>query len=132
VLALVVLFAVRHRYRRTRDERVLFCAGLVASLLLTPVLWSHYLVVLAAALLAYDASRRWFVLLALTSWAISPPHGVADSALIQVGALAVTVLTVLLIARSSTGARYLRGGHQNSAAQHLASVNPLLERVPHR
>ena len=63
---------------------------LVASLLLTPVLWSHYLVVLAAALLAYDASRRSFVLLALTSWAISPPHGVPNSTLIQAGALAAT------------------------------------------
>jgi hypothetical protein len=130
-LALVVLLAVRHRYRRTRDERVLFCAGLVASLLLTPVLWSHYLVVLAAALLAYDAPRRWFVLLALTSWAISPPHGVADSALIQAGGLVATALAVLFIARSSTWARDLRGGHQDSAPQHLASVNPLLERVPH-
>jgi hypothetical protein len=130
-LALVVILAGRHRYRRTRDERVLFCAGLVASLLLTPVLWSHYLVVLAAALLAYDAPRRWFVLLALTSWAISPPHGVPNSTLIQAGALAATVVAVLLIARSSTGARDLRGGHQASAPQRLASRNPLPERVPH-
>lgn len=131
VLASVLLLAVWQRSRRTRDERVLFCAGLVASLLLTPVLWSHYLVVLAAALLAYDASRRWFVLLALTSWAISPPHGVADSNLIQAGALAATVLAVLFIVRSSTGARNPRAGHEDSASQHLASVNPLLERVPH-
>ncbi|HME04959.1 MAG TPA: glycosyltransferase family 87 protein, partial [Solirubrobacteraceae bacterium] len=87
-LAVVVLLAVRHRYRRTHDERALFCACLVASLLLTPVLWSHYLVLFAAALLAYDAPRRWFALLALTSWAISPPHGVPHSTLIQAAALA--------------------------------------------
>ncbi|MHB8491484.1 MAG: glycosyltransferase family 87 protein [Solirubrobacteraceae bacterium] len=107
-LSLVILVAVHQRYRRTRDERLLFCAGLVASLLLTPVLWSHYLVVLAAALLAYDARRRWFVLFALASWAISPPHGLPDSALIQIGALAATAVAVLFIARSSTRARYLR------------------------
>jgi alpha-1,2-mannosyltransferase len=130
-LAVVFLLAVRQRYRRTRDERVLFCAGLVASLLLTPVLWSHYLVVLAAALLVYDAPPRWFVLLALSSWAISPPHGVPDSALIQAGALAATLLAVLLIARSSARARRLRGA-QHTVALRPASVYPLPERVSHR
>ena len=130
-LAFVVLLAVRHRYRYTHDERILYCAGLVASLLLTPVLWSHYLVVLAAALLAYDAPRRWFVLLALASWAISPPHGVPDSALIQAGALAATVIAALFIARSSTGGRRLPRGHEDAAPQRFASVNPLPERVPH-
>lgn len=63
-------------HRRVRDERVLFCAGIVASLLLTPVVWSHYLVLLAAPLLALGVRRRWFALLALASWAIAPPHGV--------------------------------------------------------
>ena len=87
--------------------------------------------VLAAALLAYDAPRRWFVLLALASWAISPPHGVPDSALIQAGALAATVIAALFIARSSTGGRRLPRGHEDAAPQRFASVNPLPERVPH-
>ena len=130
-LALVVLLAGRHRYRRTHDERVLFCAGLVISLLLTPVLWSHYLVVLAAVLLAYDAPRRWFVLLALTSWAISPPHGVADSALIQVGALTATALAVVFIVSSSTRARSRRGGHQESTLKPPASVDRQPAGAPH-
>jgi alpha-1,2-mannosyltransferase len=130
-LALVVVLAVRHWYRRTHDERVLFCAGIVVSLLLTPVLWSHYLVVLAAALLAYDAPRRWFVLLALTSWAISPPHGVADSALIQAGALTATALAVAFIVGSSTRARHLGRGPEDSTPQHPASVSPSPARVPH-
>jgi hypothetical protein len=70
------LFAAAYiSYRRSDDERVLFCAGIVGALLLTPVLWSHYLVLLPAALLALEAPRRWFLLLALVSWVVAPPHG---------------------------------------------------------
>lgn len=64
------------RWRRHRDERVLFCGCIVACLFITPVLWSHYLVLLAAPLLVLEAPRRWFVALALLSWLIAPPHGV--------------------------------------------------------
>jgi hypothetical protein len=70
------LFAAAYvRFRHSDDERVLFCAGIVSALLLTPVLWSHYLVLLPAALLALEAPRRWFLLLALVSWVVAPPHG---------------------------------------------------------
>jgi hypothetical protein len=75
-LAFALFFAAYRYWRRARDERVLFCAGIAVSLVLTPVLWSHYLVLLPAALLALNAPRRWFVMLALVSWAIAPPHGV--------------------------------------------------------
>jgi alpha-1,2-mannosyltransferase len=72
----LALFAGAHaRYRRSADERVLFCAGIVGALLLTPVLWGHYLVLLPAALLVLDAPRHWFLVLALASWVIAPPHG---------------------------------------------------------
>jgi alpha-1,2-mannosyltransferase len=77
ILLAVSLFAAAHlHYRRWQDERVLFGAGIVASLVLTPVLWSHYLLVVASVLLVFGARREWFVLLALASWAIAPPHGV--------------------------------------------------------
>jgi alpha-1,2-mannosyltransferase len=83
-VAAAVFSAAYVRWRRARDERVLFCAGIVASLVLTPVLWSHYLVLLPAALLALNAPRQWFVVLALASWAIAPPHGVhLDTDLIE-------------------------------------------------
>jgi alpha-1,2-mannosyltransferase len=75
-LAAALFSAAYVHSRRAGDERVLFCAGIVASLVLTPVLWSHYLVLLPAALLALNAPRRWFVMVALASWAIAPPHGV--------------------------------------------------------
>lgn len=75
-VTLALLAAAHVHFRRTRDERVSFCAGIIASLVLTPVLWSHYLILLSAILLTLGARRRWFVMLALASWAISPPHGV--------------------------------------------------------
>ena len=74
-LAATILATSYLNWRRTQDERVLYCAGITASLLASPVLWSHYLVLLAAALLAAGAPRRWFVALALGSWAIALPHG---------------------------------------------------------
>ena len=75
-LALALFAAAHVHFRRSHDERVSFCAGIVASLVLTPVLWSHYLILLSAILLTLGARRRWFVMLLLASWAISPPHGV--------------------------------------------------------
>jgi alpha-1,2-mannosyltransferase len=75
-VALAVFVAAHVHFRRRGDERVYFCAGIAASLILTPVLWSHYLILLSAILLILGARRRWFVLLLLASWAISPPHGV--------------------------------------------------------
>jgi alpha-1,2-mannosyltransferase len=63
-------------WRRAGDERVLFCGAIVAALAATPVLWSHYLVLLAVPLLAYNAPRRWLATLALASWVIAPAHGV--------------------------------------------------------
>ena len=76
VVALALFAAAYVHVRRTHDERICFCAGIVASLVLTPVLWSHYFVLLSAALLTLGAPRRWFVALALISWTISAPHGV--------------------------------------------------------
>jgi alpha-1,2-mannosyltransferase len=75
-LAAAVLASAYLHHRRAGDERVLFCAGVVASLLLTPVLWSHYMILLAAGLLVLHAPRRWFAALAVLSWVIAPPHGV--------------------------------------------------------
>jgi alpha-1,2-mannosyltransferase len=76
LVATAVLGATYLRFRQTRDEPVLFCGAIVASLIASPVLWSHYLVLLAAALLARRAPRRSFLLLALASWALAPSHGI--------------------------------------------------------
>lgn len=75
-LAATLLGGCYLSYRRSGAERVLFCGGIVASLIATPILWSHYLALLAAILIVNGAPRRWFLALALASWVISPPHGI--------------------------------------------------------
>jgi alpha-1,2-mannosyltransferase len=89
--ALAVACLVGAAYRRWRgggDERVLFAAGIVASLALSPIVWSHYLALVAAIPIVFELRRRWFLALALCSWAIAPPHGVhVHTALLGVTAL---------------------------------------------
>lgn len=85
--AAVIGVAYRH-WRRGGDERFLFSAGIVASLCLSPIVWSHYLVLLAAIPIVFELRRRWFLAFALCSWAIAPPHGVhPHTALLGVTAL---------------------------------------------
>ncbi len=93
-LAAALVTAAQHRYRRRGDERVLFSAGVLASLALSPVLWSHYLILLAAPLLVLEAGIGWFALFALASWAIAPPHGVAFD--VDPAGLARIILWVVL------------------------------------
>ena len=107
----VVLGAAFARYRRTGDERILFGAALIGALLLTPVLWSHYLVLLPAALLALEAPRRWFLLLAVASWVIAPPHGVhwdlpVPEALESSGPGLAIAASLLVVAYATTSARH--------------------------
>jgi alpha-1,2-mannosyltransferase len=110
-LAAAMLASAYVQHRRTGDERVLFAASIVASLLLTPVLWSHYLVLLAAALLVLEAPLRWVAVLAAASWLIAPPHG-ADidirvlERIASVGAWLVIATSLLVF---GYGARPMRG-----------------------
>jgi hypothetical protein len=73
--AAAVLAVAAVRELRVRDERVLFSAAIVASLLASPVVWSHYFLLLAAPLLVFRVSRRWLLIAGLASWAVAPPHG---------------------------------------------------------
>ncbi len=110
-LVLALFAAAWVHFRRTRDERVCFCAGIVASLIVTPVLWSHYLVLLCAILVVLGARRRWYVMLALASWVISPPHGVSQQAgLLEECAWAVVVVALCLLAYASIRSRGARAG----------------------
>jgi hypothetical protein len=100
-LALALYSAAYVHNRRTRNERVLFCTGIVACLLVTPVVWSHYLVLLPAALLVMGAARRWLLVLALGSWALAPPHGAPDAGLIQLGAGCAFAASLLVLVYSA-------------------------------
>ncbi|MCW3069858.1 MAG: hypothetical protein JWL67_2483 [Solirubrobacterales bacterium] len=86
-VGLAVVIAAHARYRRTHDERVLFCAAVIVSLILTPVLWSHYLVLLAACLLVFDVHLKWLASFTLASWVLAPPHGLPHSHTIELAAL---------------------------------------------
>jgi hypothetical protein len=113
ILTLGVFAAAYVHHRRTGNERVSFCVGIIACLILTPVLWSHYLILLPAGLIALGARRRWLVILALASWAIAPPHGVRLNTAIIAGITSsgvwLLVGAVSLVAVASSTLR--AGGH---------------------
>jgi hypothetical protein len=103
--ALTFLVWVQRRYRKTGDERLLFCAGVLISLVLTPVLWSHYLVLVAACLLVFDARLRWLFALVLASWALSPPHNIPHPHQIELGALSGLLLLLVVLSPPARGLR---------------------------
>jgi hypothetical protein len=76
IIAGAVVITAYVGFRRLRNEHILFCGAAAASLIASPVVWSHYLVLLAAPFLAMRAKRRLLLALAVASWVISPPHGV--------------------------------------------------------
>lgn len=88
-----------------------FAAGITASLLASPVVWSHYLVLVLAVLLVIDLPRRWIIVAALASWAIAPPHGhPLDTDLIEGIASSLTwpivvVLSLLVLSVASRRTR---------------------------
>jgi alpha-1,2-mannosyltransferase len=96
----LMLAAYRH-YRRHGDERVVFCAALLAALALSPVVWSHYLLLLGVALLVLDLPRRWFAVLLALSWMAAPAHGVriGDDSL-STFMPALWILAALVVGRS--------------------------------
>jgi uncharacterized protein (TIGR03382 family) len=86
------------QWRRKGSEAILFCGALASSLILTPVLWSHYLVLLFAGAFALQLPRRWVVVLALASWAIAPPHGVHPDMDVIAGVTSSTTWLLVLVA----------------------------------
>ena len=84
VVAASVFAASYARYRDTGEECILFSAGIVAALLASPVVWSHYLILLFGVLLVARTARAWLLVAVIASWAIAPPHVVhLDTDLIE-------------------------------------------------
>lgn len=106
-VAAAALIGVAYRqWRQGGDERLLFGAAIVAALALSPVVWSHYLALLAAIPIVFELRRRWFVWLALCSWAIAPPHGVhLHTALLGITALGSWLVVVAVGAAIELGGR---------------------------
>jgi alpha-1,2-mannosyltransferase len=75
LLSAAVLIGAAVVYRRCpeRQELTLFVGCLCAGLLMTPILWTHYLVLLLLAVLL--VRPRWAVAAAVASWVlVSPAH----------------------------------------------------------
>jgi Glycosyltransferase family 87 len=126
-----VLGAAYLHHRRVHDERVLFCGGIVAALLVSPVVWSHYLILLAAPLLVLRVPSRWLCVAALVTWAVAPPHGQhLDTDLIDGIASSGTWLLVLaaaLVVLASTPWARARGyGRRPSGG----AASPVRTRLP--
>ncbi len=97
--ALLVALTAYRRWRRGGDERILFSVAVLASVCISPIVWSHYLAVLAAIPIVFELRRRWFVVLALCSWAIAPPHGVnVHTAMLGITALGSWLIVAGLLA----------------------------------
>jgi hypothetical protein len=73
-LAAVLLGGAWWCYRRGHDERVLYAATVGVGLVLSPIVWAHYLVLLAAPLLVLGARRATLVWFAATGWLLVLPH----------------------------------------------------------
>jgi len=71
VLVLGAWLAVRRGY----DPVLLFAATVVGTLLASPIVWSHYLVLLLVPLLLVRAPAAVLALAAVTSWLLAPPDG---------------------------------------------------------
>ena len=120
-VALAIFAAAYLHLRRSADERVVYGAAVVASLVLTPVLWSHYLILLSAVLLVLAARRRWFVVLLVVSWVLSPPHGVyldtdAIEDITSAGAWPAVGGSLLVLVGALIGARGVWAKHARLAS----------------
>jgi alpha-1,2-mannosyltransferase len=71
----LVLLGVVRRWQVWHDETTVYAGAIVIALLVTPVIWSHYLVLLAAPLVVRRASAPVLAGFAAASWALAPPHG---------------------------------------------------------
>ena len=95
--------------RKGADEGLLFAAAVAAALLASPIVWSHYLLLLAAPLLVLEGGERAGALATATvvSWLLVTPH------LSTLPDLVVSALVLTALA-----ARPLGGAAVRAAARH--------------
>jgi alpha-1,2-mannosyltransferase len=79
-----------------RADGLLFGAAVLASLLMTPVLWSHYLALLLAPLLVVPRRITAVAVFAVASWLIARPHH-SGVALTVTGAVIAAVLGFIAV-----------------------------------
>jgi hypothetical protein len=72
-------------WRRTGAEVVVYAGGIVGALLVSPIVWSHYLVLALAPLLGMAANWRYFAGFAAVTWVLAPPVGAGPLAVLSNG-----------------------------------------------
>jgi hypothetical protein len=115
-IACVIVFAVS---RSSDGDRKAFTAAVLACLLLSPLVWLHYYVVLVVPIAL--ASRRFSWLWVVPALAIWPYTGSHDLLAVKLSAYALLAIVALFTLRPAAGellsARLLRGGRAGLIGQ---------------
>ena len=88
-IACLLLIFIYWRYRVTESEQLVLAGMIGIALVLTPILWSSYLLLLAVVFLLVFSPEAAAVLYALLSWVIVTPD--------RAGMLAVVLLLVVVL-----------------------------------
>jgi hypothetical protein len=102
-----VVLACGHRLGR--GEPAVFGAAVLASLLVSPIVWSSYLVLLAVPLLAAGAGDGVFVALAVGSWLLVTPDAASWARTATGAAAALAVAAGVVVPRVRTGPKITEG-----------------------
>ncbi len=108
VAALGLLIACWLRMRHTADERTLYAGTLAAALVASPIIWSHYLLLLVAPLLVIaptpdaSGSRPPLVVFAVASWFVVTPHRSGPVGF-AVGGVLLTLLAAPVLSTAGPG-----------------------------
>ncbi|HVM63319.1 MAG TPA: glycosyltransferase 87 family protein [Acidimicrobiales bacterium] len=95
--------------RLGRGEPALFGAAVLASLLISPIVWSSYLVLLAVPLLAAGAGDGVLVTLAVGSWLLVTPDAASWARTATGAAAALVVAAGVVVPRMRRGAGIVEG-----------------------
>lgn len=71
------------RYRGTGNEAFVFCACLLASLALSPIVWSHYFLLLLLIPLTMQWRPRSLLIFLCVTWLVAAPGGVPSLRLLH-------------------------------------------------
>lgn len=110
--AAALMFGAHRHHAHHGDERVLFCAALTSCLAVSPVVWSHYLVLLLLVPLVLELPRRWLVVLTALSWIAAPAHGIriGDDELAALRPALWVLVAVVLVGTYGVTERTRAGG----------------------
>jgi hypothetical protein len=105
LLVLVAALAAVAIFATAPDERRAFALGVTASLIATPILWLHYLVLLLVPIALYRPRLSWLWAVPLALWVTPQPHSLGS--VWKIALVLATILgvqTLALVRRPSPNA----------------------------